>query len=164
MAGSSGRIFGASILLSQSKNSCFNKIMRLRNTVLFLHHKSPLYSFASGYVWLVFRTWWLGARFCCVSSAPDPPVRDDTSFLFRDNNFRNIVAIHTSPTRASPEIPVIIITVPYHLYQFLYSKYQGCGSGLIQFGSGILAQSGFRSGYKLKQNFGRQFLSQIFLK
>jgi hypothetical protein len=45
---------------------------------------------------------------------------------------------------------------------------QGCGSGLIYYGSGssIFAQSGSRtgSGSKLKQNFRRQFLSQIFLK
>jgi hypothetical protein len=41
---------------------------------------------------------------------------------------------------------------------------QGCGSGLIYYGSGssIFAQSG--SGSKRKQNFRRQFLSQIFLK
>jgi hypothetical protein len=39
---------------------------------------------------------------------------------------------------------------------------QGCGSGLIYYGSGssIFAQSGS----KLKQNFRKQFLSQIFLK
>jgi hypothetical protein len=48
-----------------------------------------------------------------------------------------------------------------------YSKhdfYQGCGSGLIYYGSGssIFAQS--ESGSKLKQNFRRQFLSQICLK
>jgi hypothetical protein len=45
---------------------------------------------------------------------------------------------------------------------------QGCGSGLIQYGSGsgIFAQSGSGSGSgsKLNQNFRRQFLSQIFLK
>jgi hypothetical protein len=43
---------------------------------------------------------------------------------------------------------------------------QGCGSGLIWYGSGsgssIFAQSG--SGSKLKQNFRRKFPSQIFLK
>jgi hypothetical protein len=49
-------------------------------------------------------------------------------------------------------------------------KNQGCGSGLIQsrYGSGssIIAQSGSGcgSGTKLKQNFRRQFLSQICLK
>jgi hypothetical protein len=48
--------------------------------------------------------------------------------------------------------------------------HQGCGSGLIQYGSGssIFAQSGSGSssgsGSKLKQNFRRQFFSQIFLK
>jgi hypothetical protein len=47
---------------------------------------------------------------------------------------------------------------------------QGCGSGLIKYGSGssIFAQSGSGSGSgigsKLKQNFLSQFLSQIFLK
>jgi hypothetical protein len=45
---------------------------------------------------------------------------------------------------------------------------QGCGSGLIEYGSGsrIFAQSGSSSGSgsKLKQNLRRQFLSQIFLK
>jgi hypothetical protein len=41
---------------------------------------------------------------------------------------------------------------------------QGCGSGLIQYGSGssIFGQSG--SGSKLKQKFQRQLLSQILLK
>jgi hypothetical protein len=41
---------------------------------------------------------------------------------------------------------------------------QGCGSGLIKYGSGssMFAQSG--SGSKLKQNFRRQFPSHIFLK
>jgi hypothetical protein len=51
---------------------------------------------------------------------------------------------------------------------FSDKKNQGCGSGLIFYGSGssIFAQSGSGSGSgsKLKQNFRRQFLSQIFLK
>jgi hypothetical protein len=47
---------------------------------------------------------------------------------------------------------------------------QGCGSGLIFYGSGsgssIFSQSGSGSGSesKLKQNFRRQIFSQIFLK
>jgi hypothetical protein len=45
---------------------------------------------------------------------------------------------------------------------------KGCGSGLIYYGSGstIFSQSGSSSGSgsKLKQNFRRQFLSEIFLK
>jgi hypothetical protein len=48
--------------------------------------------------------------------------------------------------------------------------HQGCGSGLIKYGSGssIFPQSGSGSssgsGSKLKQNFRREFPSQIFLK
>jgi hypothetical protein len=42
------------------------------------------------------------------------------------------------------------------------SLIQGCGSGLIKYGSG--SSSGSRSRSKLKQNFRRQFPSQIFLK
>jgi hypothetical protein len=51
----------------------------------------------------------------------------------------------------------------WHLYCTVCTRTeQGCGSGLIYYGSGssIFAQSGS----KLKQNFRRQFLSQIFLK
>jgi hypothetical protein len=50
--------------------------------------------------------------------------------------------------------------------KFCNRKKQGCGSGLIFYGSGssIFAQSRSGSGSKLKQNFRRQFLSQIFLR
>jgi hypothetical protein len=51
---------------------------------------------------------------------------------------------------------------------YLDRFYQGCGSGLIKYGSGsiIFAQSGSSSGSgsKLKQNFRSQFLSQILWK
>jgi hypothetical protein len=52
------------------------------------------------------------------------------------------------------------------LFLAYYAFRQGCGSGLIQCGSGssILALSGSGSGSKLKQNFRRQCLSQILLK
>jgi hypothetical protein len=56
-------------------------------------------------------------------------------------------------------------TISFHFSSLLaLSNKQGCGCGLIQSGSSILAQSGSSSGFNLKQNFRRQFLSQIFLK
>jgi hypothetical protein len=58
-------------------------------------------------------------------------------------------------------VPILLLPVRYYIMQ-------DCGSGLIQYGSGssIFAQSGSgsSSGSKLKQNFWRQFFSQIFLK
>jgi hypothetical protein len=50
------------------------------------------------------------------------------------------------------EVPKVLGDV----FEALIGKSQGCGSGLIQYGSG--------SGSKLKQNFRRKFFSQIFLK
>jgi hypothetical protein len=76
---------------------------------------------------------------------------------------------------------LLVEMFPLLIQKFTFSSIyceilQGCGSGLIQswsgYGSGsnILPQSGYESGSsygsgsKLKQNFRRQFLSQIFLK
>jgi hypothetical protein len=70
----------------------------------------------------------------------------------------------------SPLLEQTVSTVTSIQEQNAHTVTQGCGSGLNQCGSGssILAQSGpgcgSGSGSKLKQNFQRQFLSQIFLK
>jgi hypothetical protein len=72
---------------------------------------------------------------------------------------------NTHQTQQNP--PKHLKMAHWHIIEDMTQCYiQGCGSGLIYYGSGssIFYQFGAGSGSKLKQNFRRQFLSQICLK
>jgi hypothetical protein len=101
------------------------------------------------------------------------PILTNAAFLIRLRNNLRVLSLTSAINRIVLRGFISCLGRDHNFYfvksDFLFFKkliaddeFQGCGSRLIFYGSGsgIFAQSG--SGSKLKQNFRRQFLSQIF--
>jgi hypothetical protein len=107
----------------------------------------------------------IGLNYCSIGSAQSPSC-DTVPLKPLLLIFWNIRRPNTVVSTAAA-----IVLILTRLY---FAGNQGCGSRLIQYGFGpsVFAQSrsgsgsssGSGSGSKLKQNFRRQFCSQIFLK